>query len=335
MITDFSQQLLDIVPQAILVINSDGQLLAVNGAARQLLPPELTVGSRFEDTNSPFTVLLDDLASQSDSFRREIRLSDTQVMEATITPFSPHGWAVTLYDISAHKEIEVQRNDLLNEVTHDLKQPISAILSFSDVLRASGELNAQQSQFLDRIRHAATRMSEQIHQLLDVSWIESGLSLAIAEVDLVSLAQTTLDELEPRALAKQIRLELDAPDAMPALQGDSNRLGQVLSNLVLNAVKYSPAESVVTVKLWTAGNQAIFSVTDQGMGISPENIPHLFDRFFRVRDRQTRNIEGTGLGLYIVQSIVEQHNGTVTVESEPGKGSTFTVYLPLNGSAVT
>src|ERR1041385_2034097 len=102
MITDFSQSLLDIVPQAILVIDNDGQLLALNDAARHLLPPEMPVGSRLEDATSPLSVLSDDLALHTKPFRREIHLDNSQVMEATITPFPPHGWAITLYDISAH-----------------------------------------------------------------------------------------------------------------------------------------------------------------------------------------------------------------------------------------
>jgi signal transduction histidine kinase len=327
---DYSQALLDIVSQAVLVIDSEGKLLAFNNAAHQLLA-DLIIGTNLEAAVPSLSVLLEDLDPVTNADKREINLSDTQVVEATVMPFPPHGWAITLYDVSSYKELEVQRNDLLDEVAHDLKQPISAILSFSDVIRATGELTTQQSQFLDRIRRAGLRMSEQVRQLLDVSRLESGISLSITKVDLIGLARAGLDELEPRASTKHIQLVLDAPELGLELKADSSRIAQVIGNLVLNAIKYSPDNSTVTMKLWTLGDQAVFSITDQGIGIAPENIPHLFDRFFRVQNKQTRNIEGTGLGLYIVQSIVEQHDGTITVESELGKGSTFTVYLPLNG----
>src|SRR5262249_4233994 len=136
-------------------------------------------------------------------------------------------------------------------------------------------------------------------------------------------------DLEGRASAKSIRLTLEAPETLPNMIADQNRLGQAITNLVTNAIKYSPEGSTVTMKLRQDGDMLIFSVSDQGMGISPEHQSKLFQRFFRVPDKRIRQIEGTGLGLYITRSIVEQHGGHVSVESIPEKGSTFSVYLPF------
>jgi signal transduction histidine kinase len=162
-----------------------------------------------------------------------------------------------------------------------------------------------------------------------VAWIDSGMTMTLTEVDLVSLARNAVEDLEPRAEVKHISLLLDAPSAVPPIMADSTRIGQVVTNLLTNAIKYSDEHTTVTLRIGAQDHAVTLTVSDQGFGISPENLPNLFQRFYRVQDRHTRRIEGSGLGLYITRSIVERHSGHITVESEPGKGSTFTVTLPL------
>lgn len=327
-----SEALLNSILLPIIATDKQGRTLGLNDAARRLLPPDLAepVGKRLDKLFPEWKTLLTEMRGSHEAFRREVQLDSTRVAEASVTPVSDYGWAVTIYDVSAYKDIEQAKNNLLGEVTHDLKSPLAAILSFADLVRATGELNPKQDQFLGRITSAASRMTEQVHQLLDVVWIEAGMKLALVEVNLLQLVKYTLEIIEPRAAAKHIRFALEAPETVPTITADNNRLGQVIANLVNNAVKYSPENTTITLKIWTGENEVALSVHDQGLGIAAEHLDNLFQRFYRVKSQQTRQIEGTGLGLYIARSIVEQHDGRITVESEPGVGSTFTIYLPLS-----
>jgi signal transduction histidine kinase len=162
-----------------------------------------------------------------------------------------------------------------------------------------------------------------------MAWIESGMKLTFVEVDLVTLAEAMIEDVEARATAKNITINLDAPNIVPSVVADNTRLSQVITNLLTNAIKYSPDNRTVTVTIATQADNVLLSVKDQGFGIAPENMHQLFQRFQRIHDKQTKQIEGTGLGLYISRSVVEQHGGRITVESAPGQGSTFTVYLPI------
>jgi signal transduction histidine kinase len=154
-------------------------------------------------------------------------------------------------------------------------------------------------------------------------------------VDIVTLTQNIIADLEPRAAVRHITLTLNAAASIPPIVADSIRMSQVVTNLLTNAIKYSPDGTAITVRISTDANNILLAVHDQGIGIAPEHIGQLFQRFQRVHDKQTKNIEGTGLGLYISRSIVEQHSGHISVESLPGQGSTFTVYLPVKVPATS
>ncbi len=326
-----SEALMNSIPLAVLAVDEDGLVLDLNQAARGLVSPEVAepLGQRLDTLIPDLSPLLAELDHHEAGFQREIRFGESTVAQVTVTAMPGHGWSIALYDVSAYKKDSYDKNRLLGEVTHDLKQPLAAILSFSDLVKAAGELTPKQNQFLERIRTAASRMAEQVHQLLDVAWIESGMKLTPGDVNLLDLVKATLEEAEPRAADKQIQLKLVAPDSLPALVADNTRLRQVITNLVNNAIKYSKKKTTITVTVAEQAGQLALSVKDQGFGIAPEHLPHLFERFYRVKSEHTRTIEGTGLGLYISHSIVEQHGGHIDVESEPGVGSTFTIRLPL------
>ena len=331
---DLASTLLNSLLMPVVAIDKRGHIVTLNAAARQLLRPGSAepVGADASAMFPAWSPVLKDVKAHPEGFRAEIALDQTHVAEIIVSPISDHGWAIALHDVSRYKEVEARKNNLLGEVTHDLKQPLAAILSFSDIVQASGELNAKQAQYLDRVRSAASRMSEQVHQLLDVVWIEAGMRLTLVEVDLANLVRITLDDLESKAAAKQITLVFKPPSELPTLVADGVRLGQVVANLINNAIKYSANETRIVTSIKSTKGMLVLSVKDQGIGIAPEHLPKLFQRFYRVQDKQTRKIEGTGLGLYISRSIVEQHGGHITAESEPGKGSTFTVYLPQHPS---
>lgn len=217
----------------------------------------------------------------------------------------------------------------LYTIVHDLKAPISAIKSYADLVATTGELNPKQKQFLQRIDHATRSMSALVGDLLDVAWIDSQVEMETQPVNLAYLVNATVDMLQDRANASGVTLHITVTPGLPTVPGDPRRLERVFTNLISNAIKYSPEGESIEVRVVEANNYLTVAVRDRGTGIPPEYLPKIFERFYRVPGQ---NVEGTGLGLYVVKSIVERHGGHVEVKSVPGEGTTFMVVLPIKQS---
>jgi signal transduction histidine kinase/DNA-binding response OmpR family regulator len=231
----------------------------------------------------------------------------------------------------AHRAAELRR-DLVAVVAHDLKNPLNAIAMAATLLSKSaapgsdGDRARRQSQIVSR---ATDRMNRLIHDLLDVSAIDAGrLEIDKGPCPVGPLVTDALEALQPLAQEKQVTLERAVGPDIDALsvECDRERVLQVFSNLVGNAIKFSDTGRRVRVSAERDGDRVCFAVTDEGPGIAPEHLPHLFDHFWRVRGRKR---DGTGLGLWIVKGLVEAHGGTVAVDTKPGSGSTFSFTLPL------
>jgi signal transduction histidine kinase len=320
--------LLNSIPLPIIAADDSGKILSMNSAAEALLGDS----ANLRDLLPNWERLLTGLRANPAQCRFEIALGESRTLEANFGELPGYGWTIALYDISERRAADQRKNHVLGEVTHDLKNPLAAISSFADVVRASGDLNDSQVKFLERIKSTASRMAEQVHQLLDITWIEEGMQLSLTEIDLLDLVKRTMEEVEPRAAPRNNVLALDAPPSVPSIAADQTRLMQVFTNLLTNAIKYSHPDSTISVQIRVESEEIAVVVSDKGPGIAPEHLDRLFEQFYRINSPQTRGIEGTGLGLYITQSIVEQHGGHITVESTQGVGSTFTVYLPRSGA---
>jgi two-component system phosphate regulon sensor histidine kinase PhoR len=219
--------------------------------------------------------------------------------------------------------------DLMREIVHELKIPIASAKSFIDLTGASGRLNKKQAAFAQRAQLSLAAMLNLVHELLDIAWIESGGELQDDSMDLATLVRHVAAQLEGYAQYRNVEITLDLPPEGCVIQGDERRLQSAISNLVGNAIKYSPNGGPVDVGVMSHDNHVTVRVEDHGIGIAAEHLPYLFQRFYRIHTPETSRIEGTGLGLAIVKTIVEKHSGEVFVESEPGKGSVFGFQLPL------
>jgi signal transduction histidine kinase len=211
------------------------------------------------------------------------------------------------------------------DASHELRGPLTVIRGNLDLLkRKLGEEERRRS--LKAIERESIRMSKIVDDLLLLTEIESG---QLAQPQRVLLKDILSEELERvRTLAGSRKIAVSQPEDL-VINGDAQSLKQLLGNLVDNAVKYTPEHGTITLSLFRDGSWARLEVTDTGIGISSEHLPHIFDRFYRVDKARSRASGGTGLGLAIVKGIAEQHGGKVNVTSEPGKGSTFTVRLKL------
>ena len=250
------------------------------------------------------------------------------------TPFGePVGLAAVLRDITLLKNLEQMKNDFVNTVSHDLKGPITVIAGMADLMRMAGPRDENHASRCEDIRSSAQHMADLVSDLLDIGKIEAGLDAAREPMDLIPVIGEALRMVRPRAETKSIELHAElAEEAI--ISAVPSRVRQVLINLIDNGVKYTPAGGRVSVAaaLWPAGDGAEtvrIRVTDTGMGIPARDLPHVFDKFYRVKNKATSEIAGTGLGLAITKSIVEAYGGRISVESLEGVGTTFEVELEL------
>jgi signal transduction histidine kinase len=232
----------------------------------------------------------------------------------------------------------VQLNELKNKflgiAAHDLRNPIGVIKGYLGLFLGGmlGEIPQTQREFMLNMNRNCEAMLTLINDLLDVSAIEAGqLDLRLAEVDLTAYLKECLSFSQMLAGAKSINLEIDLEPSLPKVRMDADRVGQIINNLVTNAIKYSYPNTLITMKARAAGDNVEISVSDQGQGIPADELPKVFADFGRTSVRPTAGEKSTGLGLAIVKRMVEAHQGRIQVQSQVGQGSTFTFTLPIKG----
>jgi signal transduction histidine kinase len=216
---------------------------------------------------------------------------------------------------------------VLGVVAHDLRNPLSTILLHAQTLTRHGPDPERRSQKRgDAIHRAATRMNRLIQDLLDVAVMESGqLTIERARLSARDLIAGSVDTQKPLAASSSLELRVELDRDLPDVWGDRDRLLQVFENLIGNAIKFTKAGGCITVGATSRDHEVIFRIADTGAGIAPENLPHVFDRFWQAT---STNRQGAGLGLPITKGIVEAHGGRIWVESTPHRGTTFSFTIP-------
>ena len=228
-------------------------------------------------------------------------------------------------------ELDRLKDSLIASVSHELRTPLTSIGGYAELLLEgeAGELTGHQERFIKVINRNARRLLRVVGDLLFAAEVDAGkLSLERRDVDLAELARECADAARPSADSKGVTLHLE-DEAVPAVRGDYSRLGQLLDNLISNAIKFTPEGGRVDVRLSATPGTAVVEVADTGIGIAAGEQDNLFERFFRTTGATDRAIQGTGLGLSIARAIAELHGGTITFRSEEGAGTTFRVELPL------
>jgi signal transduction histidine kinase len=316
---------------AILVFNADGCLSLLNPAAEKLFTDyEAKLGLPLAQGHGydSFIELLQRALSHQEPITGEFAWPDQRTFTALFTPIEKGGCVALLHDVSHFKALERVKNEFISTATHDLRNPIGIIAGFSDLLAKVGPLNDTQVGYVGHIHAAAENMNELVQNLLELAKIDLGMELKQDTLDMNAFVSELLDEFRPQAETKEQKLLLEKRADRLMVRGDALQLKQAMRNLVGNAIKYTPAAGSIHLSLETDEEAVTIHVKDSGYGISAEDLPFIFDRFYRASDERIKNIEGNGLGLAIVKSIVERHNGRITVKSELGKGSCFTITLP-------
>ncbi len=229
-------------------------------------------------------------------------------------------------------QLDQTKNDFLSTVSHELRTPITSILGYSQLLlgQDSSDLPAIQRQVVGRIERNGRRLMGLIEDMLAMSQIEVGtFGLTRVPLDVREPLELALESTRPLLPARELELEQHVSEAPVLVAGDADKLERAFENLLSNAVKFSNPGEQIIIRLAAVAGEAVFSVTDTGIGIEPEDREQLFERFFRGTEAHTLAIQGAGLGLAIAATIVNGHDGRIDIESAPGRGSTFTIRLPL------
>jgi signal transduction histidine kinase len=219
--------------------------------------------------------------------------------------------------------------DFLADVSHELRTPIAAMRTFNELMTESRVDDATRREFLEQTRQQIERLDWLAQNLLELSKLESGLVLLdLRPDDLRAVIESAVQQAQPSADRKGVRLVTQLPDAPIRQRHDPQRIGQVIGNLLGNAIKFTPRGGEVKIVLGPTPDGAEVRVDDTGVGINPQELPFVFERFYRGADAHESRATGSGLGLSIVRSIVEMHNGRVSISSKPGKGTEVSVSLP-------
>jgi signal transduction histidine kinase len=241
------------------------------------------------------------------------------------------GTVYAFRDMTEERAVEQLKSDFVSTVSHELRTPLAAIYGAALTLQRD-DVRLEESQrqgLLEVISGEADRLARIVNDILWASRLDSGqMAIAIERCDAAALTAGVLDAVHTHVPAN-VQVSLDAPRGLPPVAADPDKLRQVLTNLVDNAVKYSPDGGEVVVELSQMGSRVRFRVVDQGLGIPPSEQSRIFEKFFRLDPNLTRGVGGTGLGLYIVRELVHRMHGRIWVVSDGRRGSTFTVELPV------
>ncbi len=240
-----------------------------------------------------------------------------------------HVW--TIRDVTQQKLAEEMRDQFVDTATHELRTPLANIKAYAETLALADVIDIeQQKQFLNTINSEATRLARFVDDLLSVSSMELGsLSLNKQVTDLTRMLNEVLAKVRPQMTEKGLTFEVAFPEKMPEPELDKDKIAAVLVNLLGNAVKYTPEQGTVIFRVNITDKQIELSIEDTGVGIAPDELPKVFEKFFRSQDPRVQEQTGTGLGLALANEVVRLHGGKIEIESEINKGSTFTVLLPL------
>jgi len=337
-------QMCDVLPQGLVLVGRDGCVEYANGAAAVLLQSD-----RHGLTHSEFSHLsgderivraIQETLHGSGSKPSVVELScdgsaTSGVLRFTVRPIcsqDSRSVMVLIEDITQQRIAEAARNSFLAKAAHELRTPLTNIRLYAEnaVDDCGNDLQAV-GRCLNVINDESRRLERTVSEVLSVSEIEAGsFDLRRDDVRLGDLLEQIRADHEAKAQQKDISMRFDLPPKLPTVSADRDKISLAMHNLLGNALKYTPEHGQVTVSATVESGQVAFDFTDTGIGIRREDMPRIFDKFYRATDQRVANITGSGLGLAITREIVNLHGGTISVESELDKGSTFTMTLPIS-----
>lgn len=350
-LSTLAEGIIEALQDPIVLVNAAREVAGANAAARGffsdgLIGRDIALSIRHPDVLEALETVLAGTSERDLEITLQGRISTTynvRVRGVTLPGESPDRHAViSFHDVTGAKQVERMRADFVANVSHELRSPLTSLLGFIETIRGPArDDSAAQSRFLEVMDAEAKRMTRLIDDLLSLSRVEIDEHLPpTGRLNIARVLEEIAGSLSMRAAERDKRIEISCEDGLPDVMGDQDELTLVFRNLIDNSINYSRANTPITVSAQVVdrvpehgGPGIAVAVRDQGEGIEQEHIPRLTERFYRVDKGRSRSMGGTGLGLAIVKHIVSHHRGQLTIESTPGEGSVFTVYLPSDSHA--
>ncbi len=340
--------IMDSIADGVIVTDVLGTIRLTNPKAKEILGlyAEDAVGQNAADFIKRFFDVsyenvrehFEKVVEQGKIFSLEIKLAlpTTRFYTLSVGPVRSReglvqGIVAVFSDITELKELDQMKTDLMSMVTHEIRTPLATVRGFAQILLKGGIPGEKAKEFLEIINRQSNRLVNLVNDFLDITRIESGRqNITKAPLNMQKLIENALVDLKPLADDKKISLHFEQPNyTVPEVPADRNLMEQVLINLLSNAIKYSPKGAEARVAIRRENGAIQVDVKDTGLGIPRESLPRLFEKFYRVRCDDRKDIIGTGLGLSLVKQIIDVHSGTISVKSEHGVGSTFTFSIPF------
>ncbi len=327
-------QLLDMIKHIkdpVIIVSHEQQILYVNDIAQKTFninhnPHEAPTLKQAIQHRDLYAIFNDNNVPVG---RYEIEINDQLIFNAHVSPIAGQGYVVTMQDISKLKELEKTRSEFVTAISHDLRSPLTTILGYVELLKRAGSLNEQQEKFTDNILLSVKSITALLTDLLELSKIEAGLDTTRDIVQMELIVRYAVETHKNDMDARQQELSIDLQPSLSPILGNPIRLKQMVSNLIQNAIKYTPVGGAIRLTLYEDDPFLILEVSDTGIGIPMKDQPYIWDKFFR-SDETAERYPGTGLGLSIVKTIIEAHSGRIWLNSIPDEGTTFTVMLPTH-----
>jgi len=338
---------------ALVMVDVNGRISLINDAAARLLGEKASVGVLFEDAieNQQIIDLLKTAIHSGEESQQEIEITlpgsgHTLILQTqTALVRSQHlhspriiGAVAVFNDITEIRNVERLKTSFVSAVSHELRTPLTAIKGFVATLLQDTENyfdDTTRNEFYEIIDSECDRLKRLIDDLLSVSRIEAGRSLEMRWSKFSPLKVAIRVARAHKSFTQKNQLILDSPKDLPTMRGDEDKFEQILNNLLSNAIKYSPQGGEIRLMLRAENNLLKITVRDHGIGIPPDKLERIFAKFERVDNSDTRRTGGTGIGLFLVKHLVEQHGGRVWVESKLGEGSAFHIEMPLDADEVS
>ncbi len=335
-----TRAILSSIADGVLVLDPHGRIIMLNSAAERILGDMTLDFQAGLLREQPATSSPDEAVPLTASEVRRFEINE-RTISAHAAPVITNdgqqlGTVVALRDVTREAEIDRLKDSFIEQVSHELRTPLTAVKGYTDLMlhTAGGQLSEKYMDFLGIINRHADSLIAMITELLDISQIEAGaMSLRLERIDLNELVEMTLEEWRERIATKGLALEVVSDPQSATVTGDRRRLGWAIKQLVSNAYNYTDPGGRIQIGVSSDIDQAIVTVSDTGIGITPEDQKYLFTRFFRSTTRVHSNERGVGLGLYIVRAVAQAHRGKVDVRSTAGQGSTFRLCLPIGEAA--
>ncbi|HDK26507.1 MAG TPA: phosphate regulon sensor histidine kinase PhoR, partial [Candidatus Atribacteria bacterium] len=339
---DKMKVVLSSVIEGIIAIDKEGRIILFNNALKNMTDysSDRVLGKFHWEIirNNQLNELLKEVLQKGQPLTQEITIFSPQekIFRASANPLTKKnevwGAVVVLNDITEIKKLEKMRSEFVANVSHELRTPLTSIQGFVETLK-DGAINdpGKAQYFLEIIEKQSNRLNNLIEDILQLSKIESQeIIMNLQSINLRDLIDKTISEFKKKIEQKNHKIKINISPQLPLIKADPEQIEVVFRNLLDNAIKYTPNRGEIYISAFEKAENIYIEIADNGIGISAEHLPRIFERFYRVDKDRSRKLGGTGLGLAIVKHIVQAHGGTIGVESKPGKGSKFFFTLPKN-----